>query len=52
MLLGLAVIFVFREKAIFPLIFGFVLSGLVRSLLPHERVDADEDEIFDVSLPD
>lgn len=52
MLLGLGVIFLFREKAIFPLIFGFDLSGLVRALLHHDKEDADEEEIFDISVPD
>ncbi len=52
MLLGIVVIILFREKALFPLIFGFVLVGLIRSLLHHEKEEADEEEIFDVSLPD
>ncbi|MFQ5824854.1 MAG: CDP-diacylglycerol--serine O-phosphatidyltransferase [bacterium] len=52
MLLGMTVIFLFREKAIFPLILGFVLFGLFRSLVHHDKEDEEEEEIFDISIPD
>ncbi|MFQ6113050.1 MAG: CDP-diacylglycerol--serine O-phosphatidyltransferase [bacterium] len=52
MLLGLAVIILFREKAIFPLVFGFALSGPIRSFLHHDKEETEEEEIFDISIPD
>lgn len=51
MILGLSVIIIFREKAMFPLIFGFVLFGLIRSLLHHGK-EEEEEEVFDITIPD
>lgn len=51
MLLGIAVVIIFRQKATFPLAFGFILYYLFRSLLHHDE-EEDEDELLDVSVPD
>ncbi len=48
MLLGLAILSVLRQKAMFPLAFGFVLYGFLKWLLFHK--DEEEEEAFDVSV--
>lgn len=50
LLLGIAAVIVFRQKAMFPLALGFVLFYFFRSILVNNK--EDEDEIFDVSIPD
>ncbi|MFQ5753407.1 MAG: CDP-diacylglycerol--serine O-phosphatidyltransferase, partial [bacterium] len=52
MLLGITVIVIFRERVMFPLTLGFVLYYVFRSILHSHKEDEDEDEVFDISLPD
>lgn len=52
LLLGISLIVVFREKVMFPLILGFILFGLFRSIFHHSKEQHEDDEIFDVTLPD
>lgn len=52
LVLALGCIVVFREKAMFPLVLGFVLLGVFRSILNHVREEDEDEEVFDISLPD
>jgi CDP-diacylglycerol--serine O-phosphatidyltransferase len=52
-LIGVAIMVVFREKVLFPLVFGFVLYYLARSILNyllHEDEEEDEEEAFDINI--
>ena len=49
---GIVLVVVFRQKAIFPLAFGFILFYFFRSVLTSNKVEEPEDEVFDVSLPE
>jgi len=51
LLTGLATIIILRQKAIFPVVFGFVLSGFLRSVFFH-RDEEEENEILDISITD
>ncbi|HEX9653289.1 MAG TPA: CDP-diacylglycerol--serine O-phosphatidyltransferase [bacterium] len=51
-MLGVAIIVVFREKVMFPLVFGFVLYYLFRAILHSLREEEEEDEVFDISISD
>jgi CDP-diacylglycerol--serine O-phosphatidyltransferase len=51
-MLGVAIILVFRQKVLFPLTFGFVLFYLVRALIFGHKEDDEEEEVFDISLPE
>ncbi|RMD91587.1 MAG: CDP-diacylglycerol--serine O-phosphatidyltransferase [Calditrichaeota bacterium] len=53
MLTGLTLMILFREKAMFPLIFGFVLYGVFKSwLFPSREEEEEDDEILDIYIPD
>lgn len=51
MLLGMTVIVVFRERVMFPMTLGFVLYFFIRSIILGHK-DEEDEEIFDISLPD
>lgn len=51
LLLALAVGVAFREKATFPLAFGFILYYFFRSVMSSHKHD-EEEEVLDISLPD
>ena len=50
-LLGIAIVLLFRQKVLFPLTFGFVLFYLFKSLLGGHKAE-DEDDVFDISIPE
>ena len=53
LLIGLSIIVVFREKILFPLVFGFVLYFFFRAIILNDKQEEeDEEEVYDVSLPD
>lgn len=52
MIICLAITFIFREKVMFPLVFGFVLVGLFRSLFRQDKEGEDKDEVLDVYFSD
>jgi CDP-diacylglycerol--serine O-phosphatidyltransferase len=52
MAICLGIIIIFREKVMFPLVLGFVLMGLFRSLFRQDKEDEEEDEVLDVYMPD
>ncbi|MCH9007213.1 MAG: CDP-diacylglycerol--serine O-phosphatidyltransferase [Calditrichaeota bacterium] len=45
-------IIVFRQKVMFPIMFAFVLLYFLRSLVISNKLEEEDDEVFDVSLPD
>jgi len=52
MLAGVVIVAVFREKIMFPIALGFVLFFFVRSMVHSLRADEDDEEVFDISIPD
>lgn len=52
LILGVTMILVFREKVMFPLVFGFVLYYLARSIVHTIREEDEEEEVFDISISD
>ncbi len=50
LLAGTMAVVIFQERAMFPAIMGFVLFYFFRSILMHGK--DDEDEVYDISLPD
>lgn len=52
LIVGVTVILIFREKILFPLVFGFVLFYLGRGILHYLREDEEEEEAFDISISD
>ncbi len=53
LLVGVVLIIFLRQKATFPLAFGFVLFYFLRSVLSGDKEDEpEEDEAFDMSVPD
>jgi len=52
LLLGVVAVVVFQERAMFPAVMGFILFYFFRSFLMHGKEQEDDDEIYDVSLPD
>ncbi len=50
MLLAIASVVIFRQKATFPIAMGFVLFFWIRSLVHHE--EEEDEELLDVSIPD
>ncbi len=51
LIIGLSTAVFLREKAMFPLVIGFVFYGFMKSAL-SQKEEVEEDEAFDVSLPD
>ncbi|NIR52771.1 CDP-diacylglycerol--serine O-phosphatidyltransferase [candidate division KSB1 bacterium] len=51
-LLAVAVAVVFRERMLFPMAFGFVLFYFIRSLVLGFKEDEEDEELFDISIPD
>ncbi|MCH7755575.1 serine hydrolase [candidate division KSB1 bacterium] len=51
MLLAIAAVVIFRQKATFPMAMGFVLFFWIRSLVHHHEEEENE-ELLDVSIPD
>ncbi len=51
MLLAVAAVVIFRQKATFPMTLGFVLFFWIRSWVHHHEEEEDE-ELLDVSIPD
>ncbi len=51
-ILGVTIILIFQEKAMFPLVFGFVLYYLFRAILHSLKEEDEEEEVFDVSISD
>ncbi len=49
---GVAVVAFFREKTMFPIAIGFVLFYFFRSVLHSIRADEEDEEVFDISIPD
>lgn len=51
-LLAITVVIVFRQKTMFPMVFGFVLFYFIRSVVHSLKAEDGEDELFDISIPD
>ena len=49
LIIGLAVIVVFRAKVLFPMMLGMVLYYLFRSML-HSQKDEDEEDLLDITI--
>jgi len=52
LIVGVIAVIVFQERAMFPAIMGFILFYFFRSVLMHGKDEENDDEIYDVSLPD
>lgn len=50
-LFAVAIIAIFRQKVMFPMVFGFVLYYMFRSIW-HSHKEEDEEEVLDISISD